>query len=243
MKGTTIRRWLAPLRHWPIHPQWLVFRHENEQGATVSTWASGLVLDVGAGRQSIRQCLPKNTRYLSLDYWETGVGLYHSRPDVFGDAQNLPIATASVDTVLLLDVLEHLPRPMDCLTEIRRVLKPGGRLILQVPFLYPPHDEPHDYQRWTIHGLRRLARENGFHVVHEKMIGRTVETAALLANLSLGRRSLKWITGWYPEILLLPLIPLVITAINLLGWAGGAISRDADYWMAHGCRMVWEKPI
>lgn len=240
MKGGRLRRWLAGVRRWPLHPQWFVFRHEQVQMTAVSAWTRGLVLDVGAGQQTIQHFLPANTRYVSLDYWETAVGWYHTRPHIFGDGQRLPIAANSVDTVLLLDVLEHLPRPADCLAEIHRVLKPGGRLVLQVPFLYPPHDEPYDFRRWTVHGLRQLAKEQGFVVVNETMNGRPAETAALLTNLALAHMALRWLIGRRPQMALLPLVPLLILLINMLGWLGGLVGGN-DSWMAHGCRVVWEK--
>ena len=59
--------------------------------------------------------------------------------------KKLPIATNSIDSVLFLDVLEHLQNPDQALNEIFRVLKSNGVLILQVPFLYPIHDAAYDY--------------------------------------------------------------------------------------------------
>ena len=241
MKGGRLRHWLARVRRWPLHPQWFVFRREAAQMAAVAAWAQGTTLDVGAGRQMIQHYLPPDARYISLDYWETAVGWYHTRPQIFGDGQQLPIAAASVDTVLLLDVLEHLPRSSDCLAGIARVLKPGGRLVLQVPFLYPPHDEPYDFRRWTVHGLRQLAAEHGFVVVEETMNGRPAETAALLTNLALAHTALRWLAEKRPQMVLLPLVPPLILLINLLGWLGGVLG-GADGWMPHSCRMVWEKP-
>src|SRR5690606_31117154 len=68
-------------------------------------------------------------------------------------------------TVLLSDVIEHLPRPAFTFGEAARVLRPGGHLVLNTPFLYPLHEEPWDYQRITRHGLDRLAREAGMEPV------------------------------------------------------------------------------
>lgn len=64
-----------------------------------------------------------------------------------------PVADTSYDTVLCSEVLEHLADPAAALREINRVLKPGGKLILSVPFLGRLHEEPHDYYRFTKHGL------------------------------------------------------------------------------------------
>ena len=60
-----------------------------------------------------------------------------------------PFTDAQFESVLLLDVLEHLRAPEVCITEIERVLKIRGKLFLKVPFLYPVHDAPFDFHRWT----------------------------------------------------------------------------------------------
>ncbi len=242
MKASSLRSKLACLKRWPLHPQWVVFRRQRAHQTAVTAWAQGLVLDIGAGRQEIREFLPPDCCYISLDYWETAVGWYHTRPHIFGDGQRLPIMSAGVDTALLLDVLEHLPCPEACLAEIERVLKPGGRLVLQVPFLYPLHDEPYDFRRWTIHGLRRLAKQNNFDIVSEDAFGRPPETAALLVNLALAHDALAWLETKSLKLILLPLVPPLILFVNLCGWVGSRLSL-ADGWMPHGYRMVWQKRI
>jgi SAM-dependent methyltransferase len=77
---------------------------------------------------------------------------------VIGDAQALGIADASFDVVLCTEVLEHLPEPQKAIDEIFRVLRPGGTLLLTTRFLFPIHDAPHDYFRFTKYGLRHLLR-------------------------------------------------------------------------------------
>jgi SAM-dependent methyltransferase len=67
----------------------------------------------------------------------------------------LPLLDASVDGVLCEMVLEHVPAARRAIEEILRVLKPGGRLYVAVPFLWPFHASPHDYWRWTAAGLER----------------------------------------------------------------------------------------
>jgi SAM-dependent methyltransferase len=73
----------------------------------------------------------------------------------------LPFPEARFDTVVLSDVLEHIARPEALLAEIRRVLAPGGRLLMNVPFLYWLHEQPHDYYRFTEHALRLLIANAG----------------------------------------------------------------------------------
>ena len=159
MTPRSIKKALQPLRHTPFHPQW---QPPLKSQGDIFSGLSGQVLDIGCAESSIQQQLPSATKYIGLDYYKTATEWYQTRPDVFGDGQKLPFSDQSFDHVLLLDVLEHIPAPSDCLEEVRRVLKPGGTLIIQVPFLYPIHDAPLDFQRWTEFGLKRLAKQHGF---------------------------------------------------------------------------------
>ena len=87
---------------------------------------------------------------------------------VLGDAQALGIATGSFDVVLCTEVLEHLPEPQRAIDEMHRVLAPGGTLLLTTRFLFPIHDAPHDYFRFTKYGLRYLLRRFEIVELHEE---------------------------------------------------------------------------
>jgi SAM-dependent methyltransferase len=72
-----------------------------------------------------------------------------------GDAHVLPFSDGSLDAVIMQAVLEHLAEPRTAIAEARRVLRPGGVLYVEMPFLQGFHADPHDYQRYTLQGLRR----------------------------------------------------------------------------------------
>ncbi|HEY0876059.1 MAG TPA: class I SAM-dependent methyltransferase [Vicinamibacterales bacterium] len=111
--------------------------------------STGRTLDLGAQNGPYAAFFPNR---IALDI-KPGRGVA-----VIGDAQALGIATAAVDVVLCTEVLEHLPEPQRALDEMFRVLKPGGTLLLTTRFLFPIHDAPHDYFRFTKYGLRYLLR-------------------------------------------------------------------------------------
>ncbi|MGR9091234.1 MAG: methyltransferase domain-containing protein, partial [Gammaproteobacteria bacterium] len=152
----------------------------------------------------------------------------------------LSFADDSIDHCLLLDVLEHIPDPERALGEIARVLKSGGTLLLQVPFLYPVHDAPLDFQRWTQFGLTRLAGKYGFRVERESALGHPVETAALNANIALSKTVLNWISRKHPLALMAILLPLFVLSSNCLAWIIAALSKS-DPLMPYAYRMVWTK--
>ncbi len=127
-------------------------------GAQVLDIGGGLRVDASRGnvedptRAWIKPLLT-SVEYRVLDPVDT----YH--PDIVGDVMAMRIPDASYDAVLCLAVLEHVPRPWDAMREMRRVLKPGGLLMLYVPFLSPYHAMPGyygDFFRYTEDGLRSL---------------------------------------------------------------------------------------
>lgn len=123
---------------------------------------SGLVLDVGCGEKPYRSLLlaapSQASAYVGVDL----PGNPYSTPDLEWDGVTLPKPDASIDAVLLTEVLEHCAEPVAVLKEVCRVLRPGGFLFITVPFIWPMHAIPHDEYRFTPFALERLLREAGF---------------------------------------------------------------------------------
>ena len=218
MKLCRIRNLMRPLRMTPLHPQWLVLKSEKQNYKFISQKLSGQVLDIGCGNRHIEPHLKSDVHYIGLDYPSTHAKGYSGHPDIFGDGQCLPFNYDFFDSVIVLDVLEHLPSPNDCVQESARVLKSGGQLILQTPFLYPLHDMPHDFQRWTLPGLKRLVEEHGFSLVEQHVLGTPCETAAALLAISLANAILNSLQQRSSSILLIPLFIAGIFFANLFGW-------------------------
>lgn len=149
----------------PRDKSWLIRRRlARELGRAARLYAGGQLLDVGCGRK------PWRSLFAAAASRYRGIEVPHSlsgSPDVdaWASALALPFRTASFDTVLSLEVLEHLPEPHTAMAEAARVLSPGGHLILVTPFNWPLHEEPHDYFRFTHYGLRHLAQAAGLQVI------------------------------------------------------------------------------
>jgi SAM-dependent methyltransferase len=110
------------------------------------------VLNVGAGGdlyEHVRQLPGAEVIQIDIDPAR--------HPDVVADVCKLDAFEDGVfECVFMMEVLEHVKEPTQALAEVRRVLKPNGRLIMSVPFVFPLHDEPHDFFRFTKYGLAHL---------------------------------------------------------------------------------------
>ena len=76
--------------------------------------------------------------------------------DLVADVYKLPFDDNSFDVVLCMVVMEHLEDPKKAISEMKRVLKPGGMILVSTPFLFPIHDSPNDFWRFTKYGLALL---------------------------------------------------------------------------------------
>jgi len=78
------------------------------------------------------------------------------KPDMVMDVTNMTFSSGQFDAIYMMEVLEHVKDPVAALGEVRRVLKPGGRLVLSTPFVFGIHEEPWDFWRFTRYGLEHL---------------------------------------------------------------------------------------
>jgi SAM-dependent methyltransferase len=136
----------------PVH-----FQSLEQELAPVAGYLHGHVLDAGCGSRDISRFLvaggaARITRYdLSSD-----------DPDVvIGPLEAMPFPDASFDSALCNAVLEHVEDAGKAMSELARVVRPGGHLVATVPFLQPYHPCPGDFRRLTADGLAQLGRDHG----------------------------------------------------------------------------------
>jgi SAM-dependent methyltransferase len=136
---------------------------------SVAPQARGRLLDVGCGDKPYASWfLPHVRSYIGIEQSSTfGVTSASGRggPDIVYGGGTMPFRDGSFDTVLSVQVLEHTPRPQALVNEMARVLAPDGLLILTAPFQFRLHEEPHDYFRYSPHGLRTLCEAAGLEIL------------------------------------------------------------------------------
>jgi SAM-dependent methyltransferase len=90
----------------------------------------------------------------------------------------LPFKDEEFDTIILSDVLEHIPQPETLWKEMFRILSVDGKIIMNVPFYYCLHEQPHDYYRYTEFALRRFVENSGLKVIQLEPVGGAPEIMA-----------------------------------------------------------------
>lgn len=141
-------------------------------------FARGRLVDLGCGK------VPLYGAYRALVSDVTCVDWAQSpHPSEHVDHQldlsaSLPFADGAFDTIILSDVLEHVPSPERLWGELARLLAPGGHALVNVPFLYGIHEAPHDYARYTEFALRRFALQAGLDVPVLLAVGGSVHVLA-----------------------------------------------------------------
>lgn len=141
---------------------------------------TGRVLDVGAGQSPWRAWLPASTNYQGIDVgYANEFGMKDGHSDIiYYDGRLMPFGDATFDAVLCIEVLEHAEDPQLLITEIARVLRPQGTLLLTVPWSARQHHLPHDYHRFTRERLHALFMQNGFYSVDIRERGNDIGAIA-----------------------------------------------------------------
>ena len=190
-----------------------------------SSKLKGRLLDVGCGSKPYQELFAVDD-YIGLDI-DNESTRNRKIADYFYDGTTFPFNDDEYDSILCNQVLEHVFNPDEFLSEIKRVLKPGGRLLLTVPFVWDEHEQPNDYARYSSFGLKALIDKNGFNVIGYKKIGTDVSTIFQLINAYLYKIFVKW-----PLPIRVVITMTLMSSFNLLGiMLGMLLPRNPDLFL------------
>ena len=164
-----MRSWMpGPLAAYVLHFEGAI--ETAVQHFAEATPPGARVLDAGAGEAGHRRYF-STQRYCGVDSGVGDASWDYSRLNAVGDLCRLPFAEDVFDAAINIVTLEHVPEPARVVDEIARVLKPGGRLLLIAPHEWEEHQQPHDYFRYTRHGLRYLMERAAFAEIQIQPVG------------------------------------------------------------------------
>jgi len=199
-------------------------RIADRTSAAIRRVGRGRALDIGAGSLAFADEFASFfSSYTSLDY-----EIRSQRLGVQGDGQRLPFAANTFDTLISVDVLEHVPHPWEMLAEIERVLAPGGCAVLVTPFFFWAHEEPADFYRLSKYGLALLCRELNLEVVSMEPTCGFIASLGLLGTVAITRLLHRW-----PPVLRPVLLASRAFQLSVLLFLDDRIDRSKRFAQGH----------
>lgn len=187
----------------------------------------GSLLDVGCGEMPFRSCLPSDVAYTGIDVPQARAFAMRGSDAVIPfDGKSIPFPDASFETVLCTEVLEHAAAPRELVSEIERVLKPGGTLLATVPFSARVHYAPYDFHRFTKYALTEMFGSFEHVTINERGNDLAVIANKLIVVAFRMVRPSRWsILHWPLLVLLLPVVLTFLMSAHL-ALALGLGSKD-----------------
>jgi SAM-dependent methyltransferase len=183
----------------PDHLYWLHFRTLEPFILEQLRQSRAPLLDLGCGNRPYRPYYPAGES-VGADVVQSSTGCV----DVLIDGHSpLPLPDDHFETILCTQVMEHVEDPFWLIRESHRVLKPGGRLILTVPFVWELHERPHDYLRFSEYWLQKNLEKVGFHLEILERQGGDIATVGQMICLMLAVRQIhmpKWVQKVYNKL-------------------------------------------
>lgn len=181
----------------------------------------GKILDVGCGTKPYQMYFDVK-EYIGLE-----IEGKKKNADRYYDGKIIPFANESFDSVITSQVLEHVFNPDGFLLEINRVLKPGGVLLLTVPFVWDEHEQPFDYARYSSFGLCHLLENHGFEISEHR---KSMDDARIIFQMINAYIYKKTITHNSKLNLLITLI--LMAPFNIMGeFVGKILPRNSDLYL------------
>ena len=159
-----------------LHPFYFIRKGLYKVISKKSVVIKGKLLDFGCGDKPYKALFDVD-EYIGVDYF--GEGHLHNKKeeiDFFYNGVNLPFKDSFFDSVISIEVFEHIFNLESIIPEIRRVMKPQAKLLITCPFVWNEHELPADYARYTKYGLIHLLNKNGFKLISFEKKGNFIET-------------------------------------------------------------------
>lgn len=164
-----------------INPFYFIRRGLYKGVLSNNGYLKGRLLDFGCGSKPYKELFDVK-EYIGLDIEESGHSHQHEGIDVYYEGSVIPFQDDNFDSIFSSEVFEHIFNLEEILAELHRVLKPGGHMLITLPFVWEEHEIPYDFARYTSFGIEHLLKKNGFEIVTTKKTTNYVETVFQLWN-------------------------------------------------------------
>jgi SAM-dependent methyltransferase len=158
-----------------VNPFYLIRKGLYFNIQELSVKMTGKLLDYGCGSKPYKHMFTV-TDYIGVDMINPAYEKQSDKIDYFIKDGEIPFADNYFDSVLCTEVLEHVFNIDEVLTEINRVLKPGGKFLITIPFIWEEHEMPYDFARYSSLGIEAILQKHKFVVQEHRKIGNSFET-------------------------------------------------------------------
>ena len=138
-------------------------------------------IDVGCGSTPYKT-LFRNHKYTGIDIERKGFGQAQKLVDKFYDGRKIPFDNELFDGALCTQVLGVCDDEKLLMSEINRVIKKDGYLVVSTPFIYREVEKPYDFRRFTSYGIEKLLIANNFQIINNIKILSALETIGMLLS-------------------------------------------------------------
>ena len=224
--------WFALL----FNPYFIIRRGLYQHIKQLSSALQGKLMDFGAGSKPYRQLFHVE-QYVGVDIQESGHDHTHEDIDVFYDGKTIPFPDQSFDSVFSSEVFEHIFNLDEILNEINRVLKPGGKMLITLPFVWDEHEIPYDFARYTSFGIVHILQQKGFIILHQAKTTPYVSTLFQMWNAYVYQHLFP--KHKIARILLTPLFTMPFTLLGL--GLGALLPKNFNFY--HNNVVLVQKPL
>lgn len=194
-----------------INPFYIIRRWLYKWIKINSQYMNWKMLDFGCGKKPYRELFVVK-EYIGLDILESWHNHKNEQIDVYYDGKKIPFENESFDSIFSSEVFEHIFNIEEILSELYRVMKPDGKMLITVPFVWDEHEIPYDFARYTSFGIRYLLEKADFKIIKIEKTTNYVETIFQMWNAYVYQYV-------FPRNIIIKslLIPFFITPVTILG--------------------------
>lgn len=170
-----------------VNPFYIARKGLYQHIVALAPYITGRMLDIGCGQKPYEH-LFNVTSYIGLEI-DTAENRREKKADFFYDGSEFPFPEDEFNSIVVNQVFEHVFNPNIFLSEVNRVLKIDGILLISVPFLWDEHEQPYDFARYSSFGLISLLENHGFVVIERRKSVNDIRVVFQLLNSYLYKKT------------------------------------------------------
>lgn len=178
-----------------------------------SHYMNGIMLDFGCGNKSYRDIFNVK-RHIGLDIQQGGHDHSDEPIDIFYSGKVFPFKDECFDSVLCIEVFEHIFNIDEVLSELYRVMKKNAYILISTPFVWEEHEIPYDFGRYTSFGIKHLLKNHSLKIINIEKSSNYIETVFQMLNVCLFKTVFP--TNKYLKALMIPIFIFPTTLIGIL---------------------------